>query len=134
MTEDINADSMTVIFQIIVPGDGQSWPNAGVVLRHPELILNKFAISDLSILDAMARHVAQLAVAERIPAVKAFEAEKPVLFRQLVAAVMDAYYTTPEVLAQIEALANAAPREPSLQFDQALVANVVRTQAGTYRA
>jgi len=65
---------------------------------------------------------------------KAFETETPALFARLVAAVTDAYYTTPEVVAQVEALANAAPREPSAQFDEALVSSVVRTQAGKYRA
>ena len=65
---------------------------------------------------------------------KGFEADNAAVFRRLVSAVTDAYYTAPEVVARVEALADAAPREALAHFDEALVASVIRTQAGKYRS
>jgi hypothetical protein len=134
MEKEFNNKNINIVFSVVLPGDGKSWPDAGIVIGNQRSILEKFTASDRKNLDDLSMRFSEMPPADRVFAMKAFETETPALFARLVAAVTDAYYTTPEVVAQVEALANAAPREPSAQFDEALVSSVVRTQAGKYRA
>ena len=66
-------------------------------------------------------------------AIEAWEQSSPASFAAVLRAVDRAYYTAPTVIDVVITLANAGPREPRQQFDPALIAQVVATDAGKRR-
>jgi hypothetical protein len=133
MKQEFNSKNINIVFSVVLPGDQKSWIDGGVAIANPELILKMFHDADRKVIEDLSDCLVNLSSLDRVAAMQAFEANSPALFRRLVAAITDAYYSAPAVVAQVEALANAGPREPSARFDDTLVATVIATQAGQYR-
>jgi hypothetical protein len=88
---------------------------------------------DQNLIRSLGSELAAAAPSERIAVMQTFEASQSVLFGHIYRWLLGAYYSSPAVVARAEGLANAAPREASIHFDDRLVDRVIATKAGQYR-
>jgi len=120
------------VLDALIPGDDGRWPafSAAVDVAY---FAENCAPDIRHSLATLEQKMKGLALAERAPAIAAWETAAPQAFAQLLRTAHRSYYTAPRVLASITALADAGPRETSPQFDPTLVAQVVATSAGRRR-
>lgn len=82
---------------------------------------------------ALALALAGMAPERRAAHLAGVEQREPERFQAMLRAAYRSYYTTHAVQARVTALANAGPREASQYFDESLVTQVLKSQAGRRR-
>jgi enoyl-CoA hydratase/carnithine racemase len=116
----------------LIPGDGVRWPsfNAAVDLGSFKAGL---APEAWRLLHEMGAETLGLPIEDHTQAIARWEQSHRDAFGLVLKAAHRAYYTAPVVATAVAALANAGPREASLQFDIDLVQQVIATGAGKRR-
>lgn len=117
---------LATLADLLIPGRGADWPavSAVVDLGAWQAALPPRTAARLA---ALAGTLAPLRQVHHIPAVSRFQAADPAAFDEIMGALTDAYYGTPEVWAITAALADAGPRPAAVPFDSARL-DTVRTR------
>jgi len=131
MSSDARANDAAIL-DALIPGDGKSWPAFSDAV-DVQIFADGCAPPIRDALAALGNATKGLTPGERVPAIAAWETAEPQAFTALLRTAHRAYYTAPRVLAAIAAIADAAPRESSPNFDPDLVARVIATNAGRRR-
>ena len=129
---EMSSDGTADVLDALIPGDGVRWPsfNAAVDLGSFKAGL---APEAWRLLHEMGAQTLGLPNEDRIQAIARWEQSHQDAFGLVLKAAHRAYYTAPGVATAVAALANAGPREASLQFDLDLVQQVIATGAGKRR-
>jgi hypothetical protein len=136
LSSELNAadgKALLIVGDVLLPGDGDRWPAASRAIDLIGRVPAEFGERDASWLLRIAAEVAARPEAERPDALRSVERAEPLAFERLVSAFFRVYYTSGPVLAAVETLADAGPRETSPHFDPALVMQVLATRAGQRR-
>ena len=134
MTEEFNAKNLNIIADILLPGDQNGWPSGAITSPYISIYFDNMVDADRKRVSVLEDDLASASPAERIAIMQAFEATDGELFGRIYRWLLDAYYSSPEVILRSNAMANAGPRETSINFDDRMVEKVVETQAGRYRS
>lgn len=128
----MSSDGTAEVLDALIPGDGARWPafSAAVAIDpfkaglapDARLGLAKIGAATLGLPDK-----------DRIEAIAGWEKSDPAAFGVILKAAHRAYYTAPSVASAVQTLANAGPREASLQFDVDLVQQVIASDVGRRR-
>ena len=120
----------SVLIDIIVPGQANIWPRGSDVISNPQTVIDAMTHDDVQWIECHCGPLADLSPAQRIRHFATLEAAAPDTVARIVGAVYCAYYTTPEVQAVIDAIADAGPQEASPHFDETLLARIRQTTPG----
>ena len=121
---------MDDFWNVLIPGDGD-WPSAAAAIADFALVEAALSPDDRAWLQSVSAQV--LGSGDRVAAMQAWEGAADGPFSRMLHALYAIYYTTPAVHAVIERLADRGPQEASDVFDETLLQQVIRTQAGKRR-
>ena len=127
-----DSSAAAALFNALIPGDAGRWPcfSAAVPVRG---FVDSLGANERQAIAEAGKTLDRLSGTDLIAAVAAWERTAPRAFAAVLSSAHRAYYTSPDVLALVAALADSGPREPSRRFDSDLVAQVVATAAGRRR-
>lgn len=134
MTEEFNNKNLDTIANILIPDSEDGWPSASIVYDDFNHIIESMNEAEKIRIYTLEAKLHAASDSERTAVMQAFEADDGELFGRIYRWLLNAYYSSPEVVAKAETMANAAPREACVHFDARLVAKVIETRAGQYRA
>jgi hypothetical protein len=120
---------IAALLNVLIPGD-DSWPSAADAIIDHAGAFASFDADARARIDALAAALPGESRDARAAAAAAFESAEPALFRRLIEAVSEAYYSSPQAHARIAALSESGPRESETHFDESQLDRVRATRAG----
>lgn len=120
--------SLTVLLDILIPGDGVFPPPSALELAGSMNRHERFGPMASRMQEALPADFATLSKNQQVEAIRRIEAESAAVFDPFMVALYSLYYVHPSVLAAVEATSGYAARAPqpdgySLKpFDPAIVA------------
>ena len=126
-----NVAASNDFWDVLIPGD-DAWPRASAAIPELNSIVIALSEEDQAWLQAAAKCV--LAAPQRVIAMQSLQCDAPAAFGRILKALYESYYNTAVVHAMIERLAEIGPRELSDSFDETMLRQVVRSEAGKLRA
>ena len=130
--EDSAMPRLERLADTLLPG-AHGWPSASAAIHDLPAILERLADGTRQSALAWAQDLHDLPADDCAALLKIHEMDHPAVFREILAAFYDAYYTSPAARARIDALAQAGPHEESPHVDPTLVRNVVTHRRGAMR-
>jgi len=128
----MSSDGTVEILDALIPGDGARWPVFSAAVPFGPFKAGLSPDARLALAE-MGAATLGLPDKDRIEAIALWENSDPDSFGVVLKAAHRAYYTAPRVATAVQTLANAGPREASLQFDIDLVQQVIASDVGRRR-
>jgi len=130
---DFNTSDIAILHAELIPDCTNTDDYNAISSTYLSELSTKISDAEKDAISALLEALSSAASASRPALIAAFETAHPALFKRLYGDLITFFYSTEEAQKRIHALANAAPRERSPNFDPALLDAVIANQSGKRR-